>query len=72
MRAYLVVVEREGRSWGAYCPDLPGVGVIGDTRVDVVQKASEAVVLHVEALRKADEPIPSPSAVGSVRVTVGS
>ncbi len=72
MCAYLVVIEREGRGWGAYCPDLPGVGVIGETRADVVQKASEAVVLHVEALCAAGEPIPSPSAVGSIRVTVGS
>jgi predicted RNase H-like HicB family nuclease len=26
MSEYLVVIEHEGESWGAYCPDLPGVG----------------------------------------------
>jgi hypothetical protein len=31
MSEYLVVIEHEGDSWGAYCPDLPGVGVAGDT-----------------------------------------
>jgi predicted RNase H-like HicB family nuclease len=29
MSEYLVVIENEGDSWGAYCPDLPGVGVAG-------------------------------------------
>ena len=32
MSEYLVVIEHEGESWGAYCPDLPGLGVLGDTR----------------------------------------
>jgi len=27
MSEYLVVIEHENESWGAYCPDLPGVGV---------------------------------------------
>jgi predicted RNase H-like HicB family nuclease len=26
MSEYLVVIEHEGESWGACCPDLPGVG----------------------------------------------
>jgi predicted RNase H-like HicB family nuclease len=30
MSEFLVVIEHEGESWGAYCPDLPGVGVVGD------------------------------------------
>jgi predicted RNase H-like HicB family nuclease len=30
MSDYLVVIEHEGGTWGAYCPDLPGVGVVGD------------------------------------------
>jgi predicted RNase H-like HicB family nuclease len=32
MSECLVVIEQEGNSWGAYVPDLPGVGVVGDTR----------------------------------------
>lgn len=32
MSEYLVVIEQEGNSWGAYVPGLPGVGVVGDTR----------------------------------------
>ena len=35
MSEYLVIIEHEGDSWGAYAPDLPGVGVVGDTRDEV-------------------------------------
>ena len=51
MSEYLVVIEHEGNSWGAYVPDLPGVGVVGDTREEVGRLIREAVVLHLEALR---------------------
>ena len=37
MSEYLVVIEHEGDSWGAYVPDLPGVGVSGETRDEVEQ-----------------------------------
>ncbi len=68
MNKYLVVIEHEGSSLGSYCPDLPGVGVIGDTCEEVEQLAREAVTFHIDALREAGEPIPSVSAVASVRV----
>lgn len=32
MSEYLVVIENEGSSWGAYCPDLSGLGVVGESR----------------------------------------
>ena len=35
MSEYLVIIEREGEAWGAYCPDLPGVGVAGESREEV-------------------------------------
>src|SRR5256885_16935023 len=34
---YLVVIEHEGESWGAYCPDLPGRGAVGDSRAEAEQ-----------------------------------
>jgi predicted RNase H-like HicB family nuclease len=30
MSEYPVVIEHEGESWGACCPDLPGACVVGD------------------------------------------
>jgi predicted RNase H-like HicB family nuclease len=70
MSEYLVVIEHEGDSWGAYCPDLPGLGVVGDSRDEVERLIREAVSFHLAGLREAGEPIPKPTAVGSTRVEV--
>lgn len=70
MNEYLVVIEHEADSWGAYCPDLPGLGVVGDTRQEVEQLISDAIPFHLEGLRDAGEAIPPPTAVGSTVVTV--
>lgn len=71
MSEYLVVIEHEGDSWGAFCPDLPGLGVVGDTREEVEQLIREAVAFHLEGLREAGDPIPEPSAVGTTSVRAG-
>lgn len=70
MSSYLVVIEQEGGSWGAYCPDLPGVGVVGDSRQEVEGLIRDAVSLHLEGLRQAGDPIPTPTAVGTTRVEI--
>ena len=67
---YLVVIEHEAESWGAYCPDLPGVGVVGDSQEEVVRLIREAIAFHLDALRRAGEPIPEPTAVGTTLVEV--
>jgi predicted RNase H-like HicB family nuclease len=70
MTEYLVVIEHEGDSWGAFCPDLPGIGVVGDSREEVEQLVREAVSFHLDGLRRAGDPIPKPSAVGTTLVHV--
>ncbi len=70
MTEYLVVIEHEGESWGAFCPDLPGVGVVADTREEVELLIRDAISFHLEGLRQAGEPIPEPSAVGTTVVQV--
>jgi predicted RNase H-like HicB family nuclease len=67
---YLVVIEHEGESWGAYCPDLPGVGVVGNTRDEVERLIREAISLHLKAMREAGDPIPVPTAVGTTSVQI--
>jgi predicted RNase H-like HicB family nuclease len=64
--AYLVIIEHEGDSCGAYCPDLPGVGVAGDTREEVDQLIREAIAFHLET----GQPIPAPAAVATTHVDV--
>jgi predicted RNase H-like HicB family nuclease len=70
MSEYLVIIEHEGDSWGAYCPDLPGVGVVGDTREEVEELIRGAISFHLDGLREAGEPIPLPAAVATTLVEV--
>ncbi len=70
MSEYLVVIENEGGSWGAYCPDLPGLGVVGDTQEEVERLIREAIPFHLEGLREAGDPIPAPAAVATTLVEV--
>jgi predicted RNase H-like HicB family nuclease len=70
MSEYLVVIEHEGESWGAYCPDLPGVGVVGDSQEEVEELIREAITFHLDGLQRGGEPIPKPTAVGTTRVRV--
>jgi len=69
---YLVVIEHEGDSWGAYCPDLPGLGVVAETREEVEGLIREAVPFHLEGLRDAGEAIPPPAAVATALVDVSA
>ncbi|MGH2884302.1 MAG: type II toxin-antitoxin system HicB family antitoxin [Solirubrobacteraceae bacterium] len=55
---------------GAYCPDLPGVGVAGDSQDEVEQLIRDAIAFHLDGLRQAGEPIPKPTAVGTTLVEV--
>jgi predicted RNase H-like HicB family nuclease len=70
MSEYLVIFENDGDSWGAYCPDLPGVGVVGDSRDEVDGLIREAIRLHLEGLRDAGEPVPPPAAVATTLVDI--
>lgn len=70
MSEYLIIFEHEGESWGAYCPDLPGLGVVGDTRAEVDQLIREAIAFHLDGLREAGEPVPPPAAVATALVEV--
>ena len=59
---YLVIYEKSETGWGAYAPDLPGLGVAGKTLVEVKSLIREAIEFHLEGMRQQGDPIPSPSA----------
>ncbi len=62
MSQYMIVIERDGEAWGAYAPDLPGLGVAGSSREEVKRLAKEAVAKHVALLRELGEQVPEPRA----------
>jgi predicted RNase H-like HicB family nuclease len=62
MREYLVIFERgNDGGWGAYAPDLPGLGVAAETREEVLTLIREGIALHIAGLREDGLPIPEPS-----------
>lgn len=71
MSEYVVIYEQGADGCGAYCPDLPGLGVVGDTRAEAEELIREGVDLHIASLREHDETIPvATSTAGVVSVTV--
>ena len=59
---YLVIYEKSATGWGAYAPDLPGLGVAAKTLDEAKNLIREAIDFHVEGMRKHGEVIPVPSA----------
>jgi predicted RNase H-like HicB family nuclease len=59
---YLVVYEKSPTSWGAYVPDLPGLGVAASTLDEVKTLIREAIEFHLEGMREHGDPIPIPAA----------
>ena len=58
---YLVVYEREGRSFGAHVPDLPGCVAVPTSLPRVKKLIREAIAMHVEDMVDRGERLPEPS-----------
>jgi predicted RNase H-like HicB family nuclease len=62
MREYTVIFEQgKDGGWGAYAPDLPGLGVAAETREEVHQLISEGIAIHMASLIEDGLPVPEPS-----------
>ncbi len=62
MREYLVIYERgKDGGWGAYAPDLPGLGVAAETREEVATLIRDGIKLYLEELAEDGLPIPEPT-----------
>jgi predicted RNase H-like HicB family nuclease len=61
MKSYLVIFEQgHDDGWGAYAPDLPGLGVAAETREEVDKLIREGLEIHIAGLREDGLPIPEP------------
>ena len=60
---YLIVLHTEpGRTdYGVTVPDLPGVTSAGDTLVEALDNAREAILLYLEVLAEDGQEVPAPS-----------
>lgn len=71
MREYAFVIEKGTNCWGAYSPDLPGLGVTGDTPEEAERLIREGIELHLEALSEHGDAIPEPAArVGTIKTDI--
>ena len=58
MQLPIVIHKDEDSDYGVTVPDLPGCFSGGETLVEAIQAAGEAVLCHIEGLLMAGEPIP--------------
>jgi predicted RNase H-like HicB family nuclease len=67
---YAVVIEKAGKNFSAYAPDLPGCIAAGDNAFEAEQLIREAISFHLDGLREDGMDIPEPScAVGYVELS---
>jgi predicted RNase H-like HicB family nuclease len=66
MRDYLVIYERgKDGGWGAYAPDLPGLGVAAETQEEVEILIRDGIKIYIEELREDGLPIPEPTTMAA-------
>lgn len=53
-----VFVEPDDKGFHAYCPALKGLHTYGDTRIEAVQNAKDAVEAYLKSSIKHGDPIP--------------
>jgi len=61
MKYAMIIEKTDEGTFGAYVPDLPGVGVVGDTADEVRTLLKKAVAMHIDGLREDGQPVPQPS-----------
>jgi predicted RNase H-like HicB family nuclease len=59
---YAVVIEKAGRNFSAYVPDLPGCVATGSTREEAENEIREAIRFHLDGLKEDGLPAPPPQA----------
>ena len=58
MRKYVVIFEKTDTGYGAYAPDIAGVGVTASTKLEAEELIYEAIQFHIEGLILEGFPIP--------------
>jgi predicted RNase H-like HicB family nuclease/DNA-binding CsgD family transcriptional regulator len=45
---WAIIIEKGKRNYGGYVPDLPGIGVVGDSPEEIKNLLAEAIELYVQ------------------------
>jgi predicted RNase H-like HicB family nuclease len=65
MYKYIIIVEKAGANYSAYCPDLPGCVATGKTVEETVDRMEEAIKFHLEGMKKEGLSIPKPATLAT-------
>ncbi|HEX3470756.1 MAG TPA: type II toxin-antitoxin system HicB family antitoxin [Silvibacterium sp.] len=58
---YTVIYEKSSNGFGAYVPDLPGLGVVGETLEEAKKLIREGIEAHIQVMREYGEAVPEPT-----------
>lgn len=58
---YAIIIEKSVEGYGAYAPDLPGLGVVADSVAEARELIREAISLHLQGLKDDGQPYPEAS-----------
>ncbi len=50
MKVRIIYERADDGGWGAYPPDIPGVGVVGSTRDEARELVKGAIALHLSSV----------------------
>ncbi len=67
VRFVAVVIQTRRSDYSVHFPDLPGCVTAGKTRVEVRQRATEALSLHLDGMKKGGVPIPIARSLTEIR-----
>lgn len=65
-RPYPAIIERAGKGYSVYFPDLPGCTSAGDTVVEAAQHAQAALEGHLFVSAEHGDVAPEPSELGDI------
>jgi predicted RNase H-like HicB family nuclease len=63
MMRYAFIIEKAGKDFSAYVPDLPGCVATGTTVQSVVREIRDAIRLHIEGLEADGSEAPQPTTI---------
>jgi predicted RNase H-like HicB family nuclease len=58
MHRFLIVIEKAGKNYSAYSPDLPGCVATGKTREETEELMHEAISMHIRGMIEDGMPVP--------------